>query len=124
MTGFVFDGNMENGVVGVKLGIYRVQGARIAKKTVKKIRRDGKGKIKYDGEIMHEKGDAYMVDCTVTGLYAGTSDAPKFSLKYLFGEHIFPKIAVLVAPEGDFGGYLPIFQGDTAGPRFCAISHN
>ena len=41
-----------------------------------------------------EKDDAYMVDCTVTGSDAGTSDAPKFSLKSLFEEHIFPEIAV------------------------------
>ena len=36
LTGFAFDGNTENGGVDVKLGIYRVQGARIAKKTVRK----------------------------------------------------------------------------------------
>ena len=38
--------------------------------------------------------------------------------------YIFPKIAVLVDPGGDFEGYLPIFQGDNAGPHICAIFHN
>ena len=32
-----------------------------------------------------------MVDWTVTGSDAGTSDAPKLSFKYLFEEHIFPE---------------------------------
>ena len=35
LTGFAFDGNTENVEVGAKLGIYRVQGAQIAKKTVR-----------------------------------------------------------------------------------------
>ena len=124
LTGFAFDGNMENGVVGVKLGIYRVQGAQLAKKTVRKIRRDGEGKIKYNGEIMRKKGDAYMVNCTVKGADTGTSDAPKFSLKYMFEEHTFPKISMLVASGGDFEGYLPVFQGNNKGPHICAIFHN
>ena len=124
LTGFAFDGNTENGGVGVKAGIYRVQGSRIAKKTVREICRDGEGKIKYDGEIMREKDDAYLVDCTVIGVDAGTSDAQKFSLKSLFEEHISPKIAVLVAPGGYLKGYLPIFKGDNAGPHICAIFQN
>ena len=79
LTGFAFDGNTENGGVGVKLGIYRVQGAQLVKKTARKTRRDGEGKIKYNGEIMCDKVYSYMVDCTVTGLDSGTSDALKFS---------------------------------------------
>ena len=65
-----------------------------------------------------------MVDCTMKGADSGTSDAPKFPLKYLFEEHIFPKIAALVAPGGYFEGYLPIFQGDNTGPHICAIFYN
>ena len=75
--------------MGVNLGIYRVQGARISKKTVREIFCDGEGKIKYDGEIMRKKGNAYMVGCTVTGVDSGALDAPKLSLKYLFEEHTF-----------------------------------
>ena len=66
MTGFEFDGNMNNGGVDVKLGIYHVQGARIVKKNFRNFRRNGGGRIKYDGEIIRKKGNAYMVDCTVT----------------------------------------------------------
>ena len=90
LTIFSFDGNMDIGGVGVKVGIYRVQGARIMKKNVRKSRRDGEGKIKYDGEIMRKKSDRYMVDFTVTGSYDVTSDAPKFSLKSLFDYHTPP----------------------------------
>ena len=124
LKGFTFDGEMDNGGVGVKLGIYRVQGARIAKKTVRKSRCDGEGKIKYDGEIMREKSNAYIVDCTVTGSDAGTSNAPKLSLKYLFKYHIFPEISVLVDLEEYFEGYSPIFQGENVGPHICAIFQN
>ena len=65
-----------------------------------------------------------MVDCNVTVADAGTSDAPKFSLKYMFEENIFHEIAVLVAPGGYFNGYLPIFQGNNSGQHNCAIFHN
>ena len=65
-----------------------------------------------------------MVYFTVTGADSRTSNAPKLSLKCLFEEHIFPEITVLVAPGGYFEGYLPIFQGDNAGPRICAVFHN
>ena len=88
--GFSFDGNMENVGVGVKIGIYCVKGAWIPKKTVRKSCRDGEGKIKYNGEIMRDKFDAYMVNCTVKGADTGTSDAPKFSLKSLFEYHTSP----------------------------------
>ena len=37
LPGFVFDGNIVNWGVGVKLRIYRGQGARTGKKTVKKV---------------------------------------------------------------------------------------
>ena len=41
LTGFSFVGNMENGGVGVKLGIYCVQIELVAKKIVRNIRRYG-----------------------------------------------------------------------------------
>ena len=40
LIGCAFDGNMENGGVGVNLGIYHVQGAQIVKKNVRKSQRD------------------------------------------------------------------------------------
>ena len=84
LTGFAFYGNTENGGVGVKIGIYHVQGAQVANKTARKSRRDGEGRIKYDGEIISEKVYVYMVDCTMTGENAGTLDTPKLSFKCLF----------------------------------------
>ena len=74
MTGFSFEGSMDNGGVGVNLSVYHVQGVRITKKTAGKSRCDGEGRIKYDGEIMRNKGDDYMVDCTMTGADTITPD--------------------------------------------------
>jgi hypothetical protein len=122
-TAFAFDQSVENGGEGVKLGFYRVQGARVAKKNVKKSRRDENGNIKYDGEIVRQKGDAYLIDCNVTGSDEGTSDKPKFSLMSLFREHIFPKVGELVKDGGRFAGYIPVFQGDNAGPHIDKTYH-
>ena len=110
---------MENGGVVVKLGIYRVQGEQVAKNTVIKSWHDGEGGIKYDGEIMCDKFNAYIVGCTVTGVDFGTSDTPNLSLEYLFHEHMFPEISVLVAPGVYFEGYLPIFQGENSCLHIC-----
>jgi len=123
-TAYAFDQNMENGGKGLKLGLYRVQAARIAKKTVRESRRDEEGRIRYDGNIVREKGDAYLIDCNVTGSNAGTSDKPKFSLKSLFEDQMFPKVAELVGSGGEFEGYLPVFQGDNAGPHIDSTFHN
>ena len=35
----------------------------------------------------------------------------------VFRDHIFPKIEKLVGPGGQYEGYLPVFQGDNAGPH-------
>ena len=61
--------------MSVQLGIYCVQGMQIAKKTLRESYCDIEGEIKYDGESMCEKGDVYMVDCTLTVIDAGTLDA-------------------------------------------------
>ena len=47
----------------------------------------------------------------------GTSDAPKFSLKSLFQDHLFPKLDSLVRKGGLYEGYKVIIQGDNAGPH-------
>lgn len=119
-TAYAFKGNPENGGDGVKIGIFRVQGARIAKKDVRESRRDEDGKLKYDGKIVRMKGDAYLVDCNVTGSDEGTSDKPKFALLALYRDHVFPEIARLTGPGGRYEGYLPVFQGDNAGPHIDA----
>ena len=122
-TGYAFDGDYEEGGHGLKLGLWRCNAARVAKKLVRKSRRDENDNLKYDGEVLRRKGDVYLVDCNVTGSDEGTSDKPKFSLKRLLDDHMFPKIAELVGPGGKYDGYLPVIQGDNAGPHqdseFC-----
>jgi hypothetical protein len=116
-TGLAYDGDIEKGGHGLKLGFYRCQGIRLAKKTVRKCRVLPDGKKKYDGEVVREIGDPYEVDCNVTGSDEGTSNDPKFSLKKLFEDEIFPKVIDLVKEGGAYDGYLPVFQGDNAGPH-------
>lgn len=88
-TAFDFDKSIEDGGKGVKLGLYRVQGASLAKKLVKKNRRDENGR--YDGEIIRDEDDAYLIDFNETSSDEGARDKPKFSLLSLFRDHIFKK---------------------------------
>jgi len=117
VTAYAFDGSVENGGDGIKIGFYRAEAAKVAKKIQRKGRRDENGNIRYDGEIVRNKGDTYMVDVCVTGSNEGTSDNPKFALKRLFESCVFPRIDELVGPGGPYEGYLPIIQGDNAGPH-------
>ena len=89
ITGYAFVGDIKDGGKGVKIGLIRVQAARIAKKTVKESTRDKKGDLRYDGEVKRRKRDIYMCDTTVTGSNSGTSDKPKFSLLACFMDTIF-----------------------------------
>jgi hypothetical protein len=116
-VGYAFDGCFENGGHGVKLGIYRAQKAKIAAKVQRAATRDRNGNVKYNGDTIRKKGDPYMVDCNVTGSSTGTASDPKFALKDLFQETIFPTVAELVGTGGKYEGYLPVFQGDNAGPH-------
>ena len=62
--------------------------------------RQPNGKRKFVREILRRKGDPYLVDCCVTRSDEGTADNPKFPLKRLFQECIFPIVAGLVGPGG------------------------
>jgi hypothetical protein len=73
--------------------------------------------VKYNGETLREKGDAYLVDCNVTGSNTGTASDPKFALKDLFEETVFPAVEEIIGAGGKYEGYLPVFQGDNAGPH-------
>jgi hypothetical protein len=64
-----------------------------------------------------KKGDLYLVDCCVTGSSRGTPEDPKFALKDMFEFHVFPEIARLVGPGGEYEGFIPILQGDNTGPH-------
>jgi hypothetical protein len=115
-TAYAFDSAVENGGHGVKIGLYHVQAARVTQRDVWESRLDENGHRRYDGDIIRMKGDAYLIDCNVTGSDKGTLNNPKFSLLALFCDQVFPKIGKLVGPGGAYEGYLPVFQGDNAGP--------
>jgi hypothetical protein len=116
-TGFAFEDNIENGGEAFKLGFFRAQSHKIAEKEVRQAVRQENGKLKYTGPIVRRKGDAYLVDCCVTGSKVGTADDPKFPLLNLFRECIFPMIEMEVGPGGRYEGFIPIIQGDNAGPH-------
>jgi hypothetical protein len=80
-TGYtVDDHHVRNGGDGLKLGFFRVQPAQVAAKWVRKSWQDEFRQLRYDGEVLREKGDMYLVDSTVTGSDAGTCRAPKYPL--------------------------------------------
>ena len=114
-TAFAFKGSIINGGDAMKLGMFRCQSARIAKRQVGEARFLEDGSRKYDGKILREKGDVYLIDCNVTGSTEGSSDEPKFSLMHLFHSIIFPRIHDLVKPGGQYEGYKVVIQGDRAG---------
>ena len=74
VTGFAFKESMKNGGHVVKIMMHRVQGACLAKKRVREGQKTPGGQQVYDGIVLWEKEDLYMVDCNVTGSNAGTSD--------------------------------------------------
>jgi hypothetical protein len=116
-TGFAFDTEIENGGDGLKIGFFRCQAARIAKKQVRESRRTETGELRFDGPVKRHKGDAYLVDANVTGSDAGTSDKPKFALKPLWQDSVFPHLDEITGPGGEYEGYTVIGQGDNAGPH-------
>ena len=73
--------------------------------------------MRYNGPVKRRRDELYLVDCAVTGSSAGTAKDPKCSLQRIFEYNIFPVMRSLVAPEGNYAGYQPVFQGDGAGPH-------
>jgi hypothetical protein len=121
-TGYAFDGSVENGGTGLKLGCFRCQSARIAGKAQNKAVRGPDGRITFPGPDkggirLRNKGDPYMVDCPVTGSDEGTSDDPKFALLPLLREFVFKKVLELTKKGGKYEGYIVNFQWDNAGPH-------
>ena len=127
VTAYAFENGFEGGGDGLKIGCYRAQGVKMARRTVRAYNPVSR---KYDGSLVRKKGDAYLVDCNVTGSSKGTEDNPKFPLKEVFQRAVFPAVddlvfqravfpAVddLVKEGGEYEGYLPIFRGDNAGPH-------
>ena len=86
-------------------GLFRAQAHKIARQMVREAVRQADGRIKYCGPVVRKKDDLYLVDCAVTGCSHGTLDNPKFPLKALFENKIFPDVEALVGPGGKFEGY-------------------
>jgi hypothetical protein len=97
-TSFAFDSSVKNGGHGVKIGLYRVQAARVAQRDVCESRIDENGRCSYDGSIVRIKGNAYLVDCNVTGSDEGTSNNPKLTLMALFCDQVFPRLQSWCCP--------------------------
>jgi hypothetical protein len=90
ITGFAFEDKIENGGEAMKLGFHWAQSHKIADKEQRKGVRQPNGRMKFVGEILRRKGDAYLVDCCVTaGSNEGTADDPKFPMKKLFNGRIW-----------------------------------
>ena len=117
VTGHAFDTDVEEGGHGVKIGLFRCQAPKLAKKEVRESARDETGQLRYNGPVVREKGDVYMVDTSVTGSNSGSADNPKFTLLDAFKYGIFPKLKELVGPGGPYEGFTPVIQGDNAGPH-------
>lgn len=115
MTGYAFEEHQENGGHGIRIGLWRIQAARIAKQQQREGPKTKDGRQVFDGPIIRQKGDVYMVDRNVTGSNEGTSDAPNFSLSSFFKEVVFPHLAAIVGPGGLYEDFIPVVQGDKAG---------
>jgi hypothetical protein len=99
-TAYTVDDHVENGGDRLKLGFFRVQSAHVAAKRLRKSRRDKFRRLRYDGEVLREKGDIYLVHSTVTDWDAGTCRSPKYPLLPLFLDTVFPKVEALVGVGG------------------------
>lgn len=117
VVAYAFDGEIENGGDALKLGLFRVQAAKIAMRMQRQGTWDVNNVLRYNGEVIRKKGDSYMVDCNVTGSDEGTSKNPKFSLLSVFRDVVLPKVKAITMAGGEYEGYIPIIQGDNAGPH-------
>jgi len=109
---YAFEDNMENGGTGVLLGVHRIESARIAQKMTREAEFDDEGNHTFSGPVVRRMGDAYAVDCELTGSNSGTSSKPKCSLLELFRTTHIPQVETLVGPGGLYEGYIPVWQPD------------
>ena len=114
VTGYALKNGFKGGGDGLKIGCYRAKGVKKAKNQVKKFNRTTR---KYDGPLVREASCLYLFDYYVTGSSMDGTDNSKFSLWYLFEYEVFSAMEKLVAEEGEYGGYKPIFRGDNDGPH-------
>ena len=121
---YVFDSNVKNEGDRVKSGLFCIQGTHVVKCDVRQSHQTTGRKTHYDRPIVHNKGDAYLIDCNVTGSDEGASDKLEFSLLALLQASVFPKVDELVGSGGAYECYLPIFQEDNAGPHIHSAFFN
>jgi hypothetical protein len=115
---FAFEDNFENGGEAMKLAFFRAQSNKVADREQRQATHHPPPiGIKYDGPVIRKKGDTYLVDCCVTGSTTGTATDPKFPLKLVFSNCIFPQLDELTRPGGQYEGYKVVVQGDNAGPH-------
>jgi hypothetical protein len=67
--------------------------------------------------LFYAEKETAISTVNVTGSVEGTSGKPKFALRSLFEKTVFPRISELVKPDEEYAGYVPIIQGDNAGPH-------
>jgi hypothetical protein len=116
-TAFAFKDSIENGGEAIKLGFFNTQSYKVAQQMVRESVHQPDGSMKQCGLVKQRKGDKYLVDCAITGSDPGNLENPKFPLIDPFCEYVFPKVNELVGPGGKYEDYVPIFQGDNAGPH-------
>ena len=115
VTAFAFEDSIENGGDALKLGFFRAQQYKIADKALNRTETLADGTEVTTN--VRNRDDPYLVDCAVTGTDIGTPDDPKFPLKNLFEQYVFPTVSELVGEGAAYEGYTPVFQGDNAGPH-------
>ena len=84
ITAYAFQGHIENGGYGVKVGQIWCEFAKVASRSVKESQRDWSEKVHYNGKLKWKAGDVFFVEATLTGSDAGTSLMPKFSFQFKF----------------------------------------
>ena len=90
---------------GFKLGFFRAQSNKVAKRMVRQRIWQDDGSLKANCEIMGNKGELFLTYCAVTGSKEGSPEDPKFALKQLFESTMFPDVEKLVGPAGIYEGY-------------------
>lgn len=107
-TGYAFADHIDNGREGLKLGLFRAQSNKVAKRLVRRRVEQPNGSFRANGDVVRRKGNLCLVHSAVTDDKIG--DSPTFSFT------IFPEVARLVGP-GRYEGFKVIIQGVNAGPH-------
>ena len=117
-VGYAFKGHIENGGVGISLGLHRVCSPAVAGRLQRAATHDEEtGKTRFQGEILRRKGDLWEKDCTLTSTSIGTASKPKMSLTQLWDDSILGQLDTITGIGGAFEGYTVVDQCDNGGPH-------